>query len=245
MKIDPCEIAALAQAESAAPRLDMYAGIHKALRAFMSDTLVAMGRMDVDDDLEFAQTCDRVMGLLDMCRAHLQHENRFIHTAMELREPGACAAVETEHTEHERALSGLATGVSHLLASPRAGRAAASHALYRQLALFVAHNFDHMHEEEVHHNQVLWAHYTDEELVQIHEALVASIPPAEMMNVMRWMVPYLSPAERTVMLKDMQKHAPAPVLAAVLAHVQPHLTQNEWAKLSQALGLPKVPGLVH
>ena len=39
--------------------------------------------------------------------------------------------------------------------------------------------------------------------------------------------------------------APAPVLAAVLAQVQPHLTQPEWTKLMRSLGLPVVPGLVH
>ena len=45
-------------------------------------------------------------------------------------------------------------------------------------------------------------------------------------------------------MSDMQQHAPAPVLAAVLAQVQPHLTQPEWTKLMRSLGLPVVPGLV-
>lgn len=34
----------------------MYGGIHKALRAFMADTLLAAGRMDPDDALEVVQT---------------------------------------------------------------------------------------------------------------------------------------------------------------------------------------------
>ena len=85
VNIDPREIAALAAAQPAAPRVDMYAGIHKALRTCMTDTLLALGRMDTDDDLEFAQTCDRVMQLLDLCRSHLHHENDFVHTAMQAR----------------------------------------------------------------------------------------------------------------------------------------------------------------
>lgn len=92
---------------------------------------------------------------------------------------------------------------------------------------------------------MLWQCYTDAELAGVHDALVASIPPHEMMVVARWMVPYMSPAERTAMLSDMKQHAPAPVLAAVLAQVQPHLTQPEWTKLMCSLGLPVVPGLVH
>ena len=245
MKIDPREIAALAGAQPAAPRMDLYASIHKALRAFMADTLLGLGRMDVEDDLEFAQTCDRAMQLLDLCRAHLHHENQFIHAALEAREPGACERIAAEHAEHEEAIAALAGGVAHLLGCARAARPATAHALYRQLALFIAHNFEHMNEEETAHNRVLWAHYSDAELARIHDALVASIPPHEMMLVARWMVPYMAPAERTAMLSDMQQHAPAPVFAAVLAHVQPHLTQAEWAKLMRSLGLPPAPGLVH
>jgi hypothetical protein len=245
MKIDPREIAELARAEPVAPRMDMYAGIHKALRAFMTDTLLGLGRMDVDDDLEFAQTCDRVMDLLQFCRSHLHHENTFIHPAMERHESGASAAVEADHVAHEAAIAALAAGVSHLLGCARAARPVATQALYRQLALFIAHNFEHMNEEETAHNRVLQAHYCDAELVHIHDALVASIPPQEMMLVARWMVPYLSPAERTAMLSDIQQHAPAPVLAAVLAQVQPHLTVNEWGKLMRSLGLPDASAALH
>lgn len=245
MKIDYREIAALAAAQPAAPRMDMYASIHKALRAFMADTLLGLGRMDVEDDLEFAHTCERVVQMLELCRAHLHHENRFVHAAMEAREPGSSQRVEGEHVEHVQAINALAEGVSALLSCARPSRPAATQALYRQLALFVAHNFEHMHEEETAHNQVLWSHYSDEELARIHDGLVASIPPQEMMLVARWMVPFMSPAERAAMLSEMQQHAPAPVLSAVLAQVQPHLTQAEWAKLMRSLGLPVVPGLAH
>ena len=244
VNIDPREIAALAAAQPAAPRMDMYAGIHKALRTCMTDTLLALGRMDTDDDLEFAQTCDRVMQLLDLCRSHLHHDNDFVHTAMQARAPGSSAAVAAEHVQHESTITALAGGVAHLLGCARAARPATTHVLYRQLALFMAHNFEHMNEEETAHNAVLWAHYTDAELVGIHDALVASIPPHEMLQFARWMAPFMSPAERTAMLSDMQQNAPAAALAAVLAQVQPHLTPGEWTKLVRSLGLPPVPGLV-
>ena len=134
MKIDAREIAALTQAQPAAPRMDMYASIHKALRAFMADTLLGLGRMDVDDDLEFAQTCDRVMQLLDLCRAHLHHENQFVHAAMEARQPGSSQNIAGEHLEHEQAITALADGVNHLMACAKPARPAATLALYRQLA---------------------------------------------------------------------------------------------------------------
>jgi hemerythrin-like domain-containing protein len=243
MNIDPREISALISAHSdpaaslAAPRVDMYAGIHKALRALMAHTLLALGRMDVADEEEFASHCERVMDLLDLCRSHLQHENTFVHAAIEARAPGAARVLECEHGEHEAAITALAAGVTQLLGCAPSARPAATQALYRQLALFIAHNFEHMHAEETTHNSVLWAHYSDGELMEVHNALVASIPPEEMMAILRWLVPFMSPPERTAMLADMRAHAPAPVFAAVLDSVKPHLTPYEWIKLMRSLDL--------
>ena len=59
MNLDPQELKQVAAA--AAPRVDMYSGIHKALRALMADTLLAVGRMDAEDDLERAQVTQRVL----------------------------------------------------------------------------------------------------------------------------------------------------------------------------------------
>lgn len=242
MHLHSKELASVAAA--AAPRFDMYSGIHKALRAFMADTLLAVGRMDWADDLELAQATERVMALLDACTAHLQHENEFVHAAMEARAAGASAAIAHEHEEHLKHIARLAELVGALRGAVLPDRAAAASRLYRELALFVAENLRHMHIEETLHNAVLWACYTDAELVAVHDALVASIPPAEMMGIARWLVPFMNPAERALMLADMRAKAPPPAFQALLEGVQPHLTPGEWAKPARALGIAPVPGLV-
>jgi hemerythrin-like domain-containing protein len=235
MKIDTREIQAVAA--TATPRVDMYAGIHKAIRALMADTLLAVGRMDASDELEVAQVTQRVVELLDFCRSHLEHENQFVHTAMEARAAGSTAVIAGEHEEHVRHIDELGHAVQALRARPAGSRDAAVLALYRQLSLFIAGNFQHMHVEETAHNAVLWARYTDAELAAIHHALVSSIPPQEMMYAVRWMVPFMNPAERAGMLQDMRANAPAPAFQAALDTVRPHLTAREWDKLAQALGL--------
>ena len=122
MQVNQQEVAALAQAE-ATPRVDMYAFIHKALRAYMSDTLVGLGRVDTQDDLELAQACARVQQLLEFCRSHLRHENGFVHPAMERHAPGSAAAIAQEHLGHEQAIAMLAAATAELLACPRTRRA--------------------------------------------------------------------------------------------------------------------------
>lgn len=237
MKIDTREIAEIAAAQPVVPRVDLYAGIHKALRAFMTDTLLGLGRMDVEDDLDFAQGCQRVAQLLDVLQAHLEHENRFVHPAIEARAQGGSLAVADEHEGHERAILRLVRAVADLMACARADRAPRAQALYHELALFVAHNFEHMHLEETAHNAALWQHYTDEELMAVHGALVSSIPPGEMMLVMRWMVPFMAPAERLALLGGMRQQAPGEAFGAVLDVVRPHLTAREWDKLMAGLGM--------
>ena len=240
MNIDTNELQAVANADegaAAAPRVDLYAGIHKALRALMADTLLALGRMDPDDGLDLAEATDRVLFLLGICASHLKHENDFIHTALEARAAGASERIAHEHVEHLAEIAELGGAVQALRAAPPAVRATKSLALYRQLALFVAHNFEHMHVEETAHNAVLWARYTDAELLAIHDALVASIPPEEMMGLVRWLVPFMSPAERAAMMGDMQAHAPAPAFQAALGLVRPHLSEREWGKLAASLGI--------
>ncbi|MES2936976.1 MAG: hypothetical protein V4864_04795 [Pseudomonadota bacterium] len=240
MNIDIKELDKVAAAQ--APRFDMYGGIHKALRALMADTLLAVGRMDCEDNLELAQTTERVMRLLDICAGHLKHENDFIHAAIEARAPGASDRIGHEHAEHLRHIAQLGDTVAALRAAP-ADRAPLAKALYAELSLFIAENFQHMHVEETAHNAVLWARYTDAELVAIHDALVASIPPEEMMFTVRWLVPCMNPAERLGLLSDIRGKAPAPAFEAMLNVVRPHLGEGEWAKLARGLGLPVAPGL--
>ncbi|MDD2925585.1 hemerythrin domain-containing protein [Rhodoferax sp.] len=243
MKLDTREIQAVAATQPA--RFDLYADIHKAMRAMMSDVLLAVGRMDPDDAEELSHVSGRVLELLDFCAAHVRHENEFVHPAIEARSPGASAALAHEHETHVQDITRLQAAVATLCRHSGSQQAAgAAQALYRELAMFVGHNFTHMHVEETAHNTILWARYTDAELLELHARLVASIAPADMMTTLRWMVPAQNPAERTALLSDMQAHAPAPVLEAALAQVRPYLNDPDWAKLTRSLGLAPVPGLV-
>lgn len=245
MQSHPIEIAAIAAvAQTGESRFNMYAGIHKALRALMTDTLLAVGRADPGDDTEVHDACDRVVELMEFCERHIEHENRFIHTALRARCPGVCDAVADDHDDHLRHTRHLSAAARAVGGVPAAERAAALHALYLALALFVADNLQHMHAEETQHNAALWAAYNDFELLAIHDELVASIPPEEMMVTARWLFPSMNALERCMLANDMQAKAPAPAFDALLDLARQHLTQRDWAKLTRSINLPPVPGLV-
>jgi hypothetical protein len=166
--------------------------------------------MDCDDALERANVTERVLHLLEACASHLRHENEFVHAAIEARAPGGASRIALEHDDHVRHLAHLAQAVAALRDAPAGLRFARQHELYAELSLFVADNFRHMRVEETEHNAQLWASYDDAELVGIHDALVASIPPQEMLLIARWLVPFVSPREREGLLADIRTKAPAP-----------------------------------
>ncbi len=220
-----------------APRLDLYAHIHKALRLFMSDTLQQLSRLDVDDPLDLATSLAQLDALLDAARHHVERENEFVHPAIEARRAGASAAIEAEHEEHLDAITGLRAESAALRAMPTAP---AAQRLYRRFSTFVAHNFEHMGVEESRHNQALWAAYTDAELLELHGRIMASVGPREMSEMLRWMVPALTPAERALVIGALPPQVQAPVLASARAL----LNDSAWAKLCRAVGQPSAPGLV-
>jgi hemerythrin-like domain-containing protein len=225
---------------AAAPRVDLYGPIHKALRLMMTDTLQRTGRLDTDDAAELAATLAAVQALLDACRSHVAKENKYVHTAIEARRPGASERIAGEHDEHLEAIAALEAEVAALRALPGASAGAR---LYAHLARFVAENFEHMHLEETQHNATLWAAYSDAELLDVHQRILASIEPDEMASVLRWMVPALTPAERAGMLGQMQREMPPEAMRGVLETVRPHLDDSAWGKLARALRIPAAPGL--
>jgi hypothetical protein len=234
-----------ATATATAPRLDLYAPIHKALRHYMTDTLHRVGRMDVFDADDRARALGQLDALLDQCVSHIHHENDFVHTTIEARQPRGASRTADDHVDHFESIDALRAEARALAAAPEADRLVLALRLYRHLALFVAENFQHMHFEETHNNAVLWAHYTDAELFDMHDRLLASIPPAENMTIARWMVPAVSPVERAQIVGGMQAAAPAPAFAAMLDVIRPHLDDSAWNKLARAIGLQQQPGLVN
>jgi hypothetical protein len=137
---------------------------------------------------------------------------------------------------HEAEIERLGADLLAVERSAGEARPAAALKLYRRLALFVAENYQHMQVEETENNAVLWAGYTDEELLEIQDALIAAIPPQWLALYLRWMVPAMAPAERAALLTGIHQGAPAEVFEGILATIKPHLGERDWAKLMAVLG---------
>lgn len=225
-----------AAATAPAARFDIYVFIHKALREFMHHTVAAVGAMDVDDAGERADVCDQVELLLATLRGHVQHENDFIHAAIEARRAGGAAATAGDHVEHLEAIANLEDETHALRSAAPAQRTVLALRLYRHLAAFVGENLLHMQVEETHNNAALWALYRDDELVELHDRLMATIPPQEMALVVRWLAVALSVPELAILFADLRTKAPPQAVEALLGVVRSQVPAPRWARLAAAIG---------
>jgi hypothetical protein len=215
-------------------RIDLYAPIHKAYRAFLCETLLAVGRVDVDDAVEFNMCLGRVNALLASLRHHAHHEDAFLHPLLTSRgiRPGSIA----DHLHQEHEITDLEVLVAQARSALPAQRDALVLRLYRRLGAFVADNFGHMLCEEIDNNATLWAHYSDVQLVTAHNALLASIDPHVFMEIMAWMLPSLTPKELVQVLDGTRAHAPAFVFDALMTTALRTLPEKRFDALRARFG---------
>ena len=99
--------AAAAPGRDRAGRMDLYASIHKALRALHDRHADAVGRIDVADRADRDEALGQLDELLGLCLAHLRHENEFVHAAIEARQPAGSRRIADEHVEHAESIAAL------------------------------------------------------------------------------------------------------------------------------------------
>lgn len=220
------------------PRFNIYAFIHKGIRLAMSQSLIALGRMDPEDDAELDPVMAEVARLLRLCRDHVKHENNFIHPAMELRQPGSARTIAGEHVSHLEEIDTLEQELQRILRLPSLRRAESTARFYHHFAAFMQENFEHMAKEETDNNAVLWACYSDEELIALEQELVASIEPAMMEMCLEYMVSAMNPVERAGFVGGLRQAMPEDVFNGVFALIEQLLLPGHRIKLRQALDLP-------
>lgn len=211
-------------------RFDLYGPVHKGLRAFLADTLLRMGSLDVDEPAQVEEACTQALELLELVRGHVDHEDEFIHPLLERCRAGAAVQAEDEHVAHRRMLESLAGEVRGLLANPSYP---AADALYQGIAELMADNLFHMRLEDITHQALLWQHCTDAELMELDGRIVGSLAPRELMLYLRWMIPAMSPPQRLGLMLGLRAKAPVTVHMAVSRLAQQHLPAFAWERLQR------------
>lgn len=220
---------------SKVPVVDIYGPVHKGLRFIQCQLLSRMGSVDLLDKIALQMLLDDLEGFYCMLESHMEHEERFVHPALERRRAGAAAGLDDAHEEHRRGiieLRALATALEQASNEKSPGLA---RRLYQRFGAFVAEDFEHMRVEEVVIQPLLEELYSAEELKSMVDALIASIQPDVLMAFLRVMVPASSPEERVKLLSKPQEAMTREAFAGVLALVSQTLSAYEFQELKRRL----------
>src|SRR5262249_29295555 len=106
-----------------------------------------------------------------------------------------------------------------------------AHRLYLGMASFTAAFMEHQAVEELEVNPALSIAIGPEKLLEIDQAIVASIPPEEMGRALALMLPAMNIDDRTEMLGGMKAGAPAEVFAQVQLLAQSVLPPSDYDAL--------------
>ncbi|HKO55334.1 MAG TPA: hemerythrin domain-containing protein [Thermoanaerobaculia bacterium] len=206
-------------------RPSFYRDVHKGIRALLFDLVQKSGRLDFADKAAVARYRAELKTAIDFLMGHAEHENRFIGPLLAEHAPELARRIGAIHEDQEHELPELLAMIDR----------GAAHGFVLELARISGELLVHMTEEEEVLMPTLWASMTDAEIIAVHEALVASIPPDEMAYALSWMLPSMNPAERAALLGGIRATAPPEVFGFVRGLAKSVLTPADDEVLERQL----------
>lgn len=217
-------------------RFNIFNQIHKALRALLYDTALALQQTSFSNVEETETAIEKLRIVLDVFDKHAQHEDRFVLPAILHYEPSIADSFEQEHVEdHE-----LAEKLRNLILllekqqDPKK-KQETGHAILHAFVAFVSFNLEHMAREETVLNDRLWRYYSDTEIMALNQKIVSSIPAPEMQFTATWMMKGMNTSEITGWLKMVQKNAPEAVFTMLFAIAEKELPHSRFRRVLEDL----------
>ncbi|MCB0550364.1 MAG: hemerythrin domain-containing protein [Phaeodactylibacter sp.] len=219
------------------PRVSLITTPHKGIRNFLAQLSFQAGSIDYADReavRELKQTFEEIALLLE---EHAASENNFILPPLEARVPGSTIHDEADHEDLHQLQDKLLAQLSHILDADVTGQEARrlGYEFYQGVSRLHAGHLEHMLEEETGTQVLMWQHFTDEEMMQIHGQVIRSIAPPVMLSWMKYILPAQAPHERLQLLSGLQANAPEPFFQQVMEVAKEKLGTKAFGQLEKEL----------
>jgi hypothetical protein len=201
-------------------RVDLYTLIHKAQRFHMFRLSDDIGRADLADEGATTRICNELHSIIARLRDHAQNEEAYIHPLYDKSGAGA-NALDAGHQALESGLEKLERLINERVWEE----------IYPAYTRFLGMYLIHLDEEEQAQRDVLWQHYTDQELAAVFNRFKAERPPALAKSDLEFMLPALSVTEITRMFQGIKASAPAPAFQGACALATHVLGPSTWERV--------------
>lgn len=190
-------------------RFNTFNMIHKALRAMLYDTALTLQQTYFADQEEVRSAFEKLNDVIFAFEQHGHHEDHILMPVIEKFDPETIASFENDHIEDKD----MGNKLKHMQNIYNACESAeerimAGSAISKSFRDYMIFNLEHMQREEIELNELLWNHYSDEELLNINAGIIASIPPAELAGSSQWMMRGINKEEATGWLCSVKETAP-------------------------------------
>lgn len=217
-------------------RYNLFNMIHKALRHMMYDTALSLQQTWFADINEAETAIEKVETIIYLLEQHAYHEDNYVLPAIEKYDTVLVASFEAEHEKN----LGLGNKIKNLITIYRnvyfeEERMNAGSAICKVFIDFMVFNLQHMSQEEMLINKVLWKHYTDEQLCAINHQIVANIPVQEIDITSKWMIRSINSSEAIAWLSQVKTSAPSFVFHSILTEGEKSLPITRFKKIKEAI----------
>ena len=163
-----------------ATRFEIYTPIHKGLRRGVSLLAIKAGKLDLNDEIALRALCDEIQTHAGLVDVHHTLEERFVHPMLNARVPGGAEILEEEHRAVTHHLDNLTSFAARLREEPdNKQRQDLGLECYLALNRFIGLFWSHLDREEEQAQPTLWRFYSDEELVETWNRLLAAQSAAD------------------------------------------------------------------
>jgi hypothetical protein len=215
-------------------RIDLYRNVHKGQRAHLFSLAIELGRADHEDAAKVNALATRLRAALAELRRHAENEERFIHPLLQARAPKVAAMLEREHQDLDPVLAEVEERLDGLQGASRSPSETGVE-LYGAWCRMVSIYLTHIDAEERLGMAALWDTCTDDDILAVIRAFIASRTAAEQIEDLRIQAPALSPQERAMLVSSAMKGG-APV-EAVWANLAAVLPSHDLARLRADVGI--------
>ena len=217
-------------------RYVIYGNIHKAVRHIMYTTALALGSADFRDQKSMRESLEQLRGSIATLQEHAEHEETFVHPALESRVPGITKPFEVNHEDDERLFDRMRELGSQIEAvGDNDQRVALGTQLYGMFNTYIGDYLGHLDREDEELEHALWDHFTDQELADIDHELMSSIPPERMAVWVGVICNSWNASELTTILAGMKQGAPPDAFAGMLKMMGQATPAATWETVRKAL----------
>lgn len=216
-------------------RFEMYRPIHKAVRHMLFSTAGALGTADLLDQASTRAMLTQLDEAIKKLKEHADHEERFVHPALESRSPGITGPFEQNHRDDELLFVELQTLGRQMESANGDQRRAVGNRIYGLFSKYVGEYLGHLDREEQQLEPALWRHFSDQELQSIDGQIMGSMPPERMAAWLPFICTSFNPDELAAIIGGVQHAAPPQVAQGLIQMAERATPPDTWARVKQRL----------